>query len=600
MVKQVSGVEISFLLREMEPLVGAKVEKVYNRGEIFYIHLYTGESKVITLWPGKGLYIGNGEHDRTPSNFCMLLRKHLRSSKITKIEQLGLERIVKIHFQKEEDFILVLEVVKPGNLVLVKDGMIVFPLHIRKYGSRWIKPKEEYAPPSPNKKIMDFSGSDKQDIVRFLAVDVGLGGKYSEELCLRSGVKKDIPLREMKKGDAEELEKSLQELVHQKPEPQIIDGELVPTRMKLFSSKKGEAYGSLSEAVRAYLQEEEKGEVVKEDMSISRKISEDVSVFEKKALEARRKAEIIMRDFDAIQTIVRGISQAVESYGWEKTKELLKDYDGFEASRITGIFPDSNTVIIDDDVEIDMGRSLGENMNSYYEEAKKFERKISSAKEKMKSFDEKPKKMRKEIPKRKEGWYDKFHCFESSDGFLVVSGRNAGQNEELVKRYMESGDLVFHADIHGSPFTLIKDGKKSPDKTRAEAAQQTLTYSKAWGAGMGSGDVYYVWPHQIKSQAPSGEYLSRGSFMISGKKNFIKNVKLELAVGFSDRVLSGPKSALRKKTSNYVIVYPGPESREKTAEKIIGILSKGTDYVIPKDEIVRVLPGECMIWNAYE
>ena len=37
--------------------------------------------------------------------------------------------------------------------------------------------------------------------------------------------------------------------------------------------------------------------------------------------------------------------------------------------------------------------------------------------------------------------------FISSDGFMVLAGRDAQQNELLVKRYMRPGDIYVHAEI---------------------------------------------------------------------------------------------------------------------------------------------------------
>ena len=53
-------------------------------------------------------------------------------------------------------------------------------------------------------------------------------------------------------------------------------------------------------------------------------------------------------------------------------------------------------------------------------------------------------------------WFEKFHWFISSDGYLVVGGRDAQQNEILVKRFMTQHDIFVHADIHGAPCVIIK------------------------------------------------------------------------------------------------------------------------------------------------
>lgn len=42
---------------------------------------------------------------------------------------------------------------------------------------------------------------------------------------------------------------------------------------------------------------------------------------------------------------------------------------------------------------------------------------------------------------RKVHWFEKFNWFISSENYLVISGRDAQQNEMIVKRYMTKGDL---------------------------------------------------------------------------------------------------------------------------------------------------------------
>ena len=72
------------------------------------------------------------------------------------------------------------------------------------------------------------------------------------------------------------------------------------------------------------------------------------------------------------------------------------------------------------------------------------------------------------LSKRKVGtgnreWYEKFRWFTSSDGFLVVAGKDTVSNEVLIKKYAKQEDVVFHAEISGAPFTVVKtEGKPSP------------------------------------------------------------------------------------------------------------------------------------------
>ena len=57
---------------------------------------------------------------------------------------------------------------------------------------------------------------------------------------------------------------------------------------------------------------------------------------------------------------------------------------------------------------------------------------------------------------RKKMWFEKFYWFVSSSGQLVLGGRDARQNELLVKRYLRASDLYVHADVHGASSVVIR------------------------------------------------------------------------------------------------------------------------------------------------
>ncbi|MBW2992911.1 DUF814 domain-containing protein, partial [Candidatus Woesearchaeota archaeon] len=129
----------------------------------------------------------------------------------------------------------------------------------------------------------------------------------------------------------------------------------------------------------------------------------------------------------------------------------------------------------------------------------------------------------------KKEWYEKFRWFYSSEGFLCIGGRDATTNEIVVKKHTEPNDIIFHTEMAGSPFFIIKTKGKRPDKqTLEECAQATASYSKAWKLGIASTDTFYVKPDQVTKEAKTGEFIARGAFMIYGKKNFI-NADLKIA-----------------------------------------------------------------------
>ncbi|KJH41347.1 hypothetical protein DICVIV_12677 [Dictyocaulus viviparus] len=139
---------------------------------------------------------------------------------------------------------------------------------------------------------------------------------------------------------------------------------------------------------------------------------------------------------------------------------------------------------------------------------------------------------------RKELWFEKFIWFISSDSYMVIVGRDAQQNELLVKRYLRAEDIYVHADAHGAASVVIRNKKGGgliPPRTMTEAAQMAVCFSSSWSCHIVSA-AWWVYAHQVSKIAPSGEYLVQGGFMIRGKKNFLPCSPLLLGFGILFRI----------------------------------------------------------------
>jgi hypothetical protein len=154
---------------------------------------------------------------------------------------------------------------------------------------------------------------------------------------------------------------------------------------------------------------------------------------------------------------------------------------------------------------------------------------------------------------------------------------------------MGTHDLIFHADIMGAPFVLIKTKGRTPTQQSInEAAQLAASHSKAWKAKFSAIDVFWVHPAQVIKTPPSGQHLSKGSFMIKGKKNYIRKTPLRLAIGLDIEktppvVIGGPKDAVKRRTDICVEIIPGDFSSGKLANKIRQILRQKTPKNLQKD-----------------
>ena len=148
---------------------------------------------------------------------------------------------------------------------------------------------------------------------------------------------------------------------------------------------------------------------------------------------------------------------------------------------------------------------------------------------------------------RKPYWFEKFHWFISSENYLVVSGRDAQQNEQLVRRHLRKGDAYVHAELHGASSTIVKNNDPSapiPFMTLSEAGQACVARSSAWDAKV-TAAAYWVRPDQVSKTAPSGEYLTTGSMMIRGRKNYLPTSQLVMGIGWLFKLEEGSIAAHR-------------------------------------------------------
>lgn len=236
---------------------------------------------------------------------------------------------------------------------------------------------------------------------------------------------------------------------------------------------------------------------------------------------------------------------------------------------------------------IDPSKSVYDNAAVYFEKAKKLKRKLTDAEkviEETKKEIEKAKKeaaeaeikiaeyeekRKEEILSKKQEWFKQFRWFISSDGFLGVGGKSADQNELLVKKYLMSDDLFFHADIRGGAVVILKNGITSPERTRAEAAQFAACYSNAWKEGYAAVDVYGVRRDQVSKTPPSGEYLEKGSFVISGERQWFKNTPLSLLIGRSESgVEVVPEKSGKERFSICFEVTPGDNEKGSVVSEL--------------------------------
>jgi predicted ribosome quality control (RQC) complex YloA/Tae2 family protein len=415
-------------------------------------------------------------------------------------------------------------------------------------------------------------------------------------------------------------------------EAAVVD--VTPFSLEERSSLDFEVYDSFNEALDEYFFRLERGEeeaesggaaterpdfeeqIAKQERIIEQQ-RQAIEGFEQQAQAEREKAELLYANYDLVDEVLSTVREArEEGVPWDDIAETLEagaergipaaeaveDVDGREGTV---------TVRIDDStIELDVSTGVEKNADRLYTEAKRIEEKkegaeaaiedtreeLAAAKERRDEWEAddeaEPEETEEEavevdwlsrssIPVRQnEQWYERFRWFHTSDGFLVIGGRNADQNEEIVKKYMDGNDLFLHSQAHGGPATVIKATGPSeaardveiPEQSRREAAQFAVSYSSVWKDGRFADDAYLVTPDQVSKTPESGEYLEKGGFVIRGDRTYYHDVEAEVAVGVTcepeTRVVGGPPSAIEPVAETTVRVRPGRYAQNDMAKML--------------------------------
>lgn len=235
------------------------------------------------------------------------------------------------------------------------------------------------------------------------------------------------------------------------------------------------------------------------------------------------------------------------------------------------------------EVELDIKKNVEQNAAFYYNESKKYKRKIDGLK---KAIEDTEKLIKKEqdndtssfaVKKatRNKDWFEKFHYFFINE-HLVIGGKDAKTNDILFKKYLEKDDLFFHTEVHGAAVVILKKGQELSDKELEKVAIFAGCFSNSWKSGKGTADIYCVKPEQVSISAKSGEYLAKGSFVIKGERKYFRNVELKLEIGFINDKLS--------------IVPAGTITEKKIILKPDAVKSKGESAKLIYKKLKEVFP----------
>jgi predicted ribosome quality control (RQC) complex YloA/Tae2 family protein len=661
--KEITSFDIAAIIAELKQLItGAWVTNIYQtdfKTLILKLHQPDQPSLNLLIKAGNRLHLTGFaiEKPSKPSAFSMMLRKYLRNGRIQAVEQHEFERIVTIRIKaKQEEIQLISELFGDGNIILVNSqNKIVQALSYRKMRDRNILRNElfRYPPPSGKnpfkieRKDLDETRSYGQlEIVKALARFLGVGGFYAEEILLRARVDKNAPCNALSDADLDGVYNALRELLSNietgQIKPSIIIDEkgswvdAVPFPLEKHSTHQSKPYPSFNEALDKYYAEKE----VEEETSTTTTDTAQLLAKQERILAKQQKAlqeleqeieknkkigNVIYAHWGELEPLIQEIMDAKNSgKPWSdivSTLETAKKEDKPQAFFYNSF--DSQNSLLYLSIEgitfpINLRRTIQENAAEYFEKAKKAkkrlegaERALSETKRKISELErqktEKIAAVSKPVLRKveKKAWYEKFRWFHSSQDLLVLGGKDATTNEILVKKHTEPQDIVFHADITGAPFMIVKtEGHEVSEQTIKEAAEFAAAFSKAWKEMFGAVDVYWVRPEQVSKTPPTGQFLPKGSFMIYGKKNYLRKVPLRTTIGVMTgeegrvKVIGGPKDAVAGQTNFFVEIAPGDNPSGALAKRIRELLSqrvpqewRETVLSLSLDEVQKFIPA---------
>ncbi len=585
--------------REIKGLLGKRVENIYTSPS-GYLFKFSGGVYLIINEARASLTGVVGERDYRGAE---TLRGLIRDEKLIDVVMPRFDKLLVLKFGDVE---LVAELLRPFNLIAVRGGKVVWLDHYYKGKDREVKVGAPYVPPPmpyidplrQREAALEALGR-ASDVRKSLSRELGLGPEVAEEVLARASDR-----------NAENILKALYSLVDE-----VLEGELRPTvyfsggrpltatpvRYLSIKAEAEETYDAFWKALDRYFSDLEIRKVVeRKTVGIDAKkarLEQSIEKLRKEIAEYRERSEelySLARTLLSLKYELEGVVNALLSNREIETsirildvnkanKEVLMEYSGLRFS-------------------LRLDRPVGKQIEALFEEAKDYARRARKAEDVLRKMEEElakleverveAERMAIEQVKRavERAWFERYRWFLAMGEIPVLGGRDASQNESLVRRYLKEDYLFFHADIPGASAVIAKP--TNDELMLLEVARFAASYSRAWKAGIHAVDVFYVPGRQVSKQPPSGEYLAKGSFMIYGSKNYVRNVRLELAIGIREdggvkRVVTAPAKSIQRLAEKYVVLTPGSLDKSKVAKD----LSKRWKAEQLIDEIMAALPG---------
>ena len=674
----IAGIELRYLTSSLDRRTdGYYVSNIYGvsrQSLLFKLH-HPEKPDIMLMFSTMGMWESAVRIAQIePNRLLARLRRELLRLRVERVEQPGTERMAYVRFGGlGRERVLVGEFFGDGNMVLADGGMrILALLHSLDVRHRRLAVGLEYAPPPANSigvaevtgaqlaAAASVAGRADQRADRWLGRTLGLPARYVGRMLHAAGVDAACPRSGLSAGDLDSIAASVREVVSD-----VVDGRHDPAVVAAGGGGGGGGGGGNKSAAEVHpvlLDSGASAGSAASERSPVATFEEGLDkLFTERILEAGRDAHSggsssRMRELraqiddqaaaaaavrekaseiSALAASLAAAAAAVPSLSDPAAAGLLAGH-GAERASDRGA---PVVVVSGERIAVDPAASLHSTASRLYDAAKRqsaaaprIDALRAKAERRLAEMQAKSDVERRSVTfaeVRKKAWYERYRWFFTTDGMLAVGGRDSSSNSSVVRKHLEPGDAVFHAEVHGSPFFVLKGaladaaGDAAAGGTDiaarptglAEAAHATVCFSRAWREAMYGMSAYWVRPGQVKRSAPSGQYLPKGSFTIEGRRNFVRVPALRLAVGLAaagggrgrPALACGPPQAVRAACMLCAVIEPGNSSASDVAKRIRGEFSRmdvdggasdgdgsgpaAAASALPLDEYVRVLPA---------
>jgi predicted ribosome quality control (RQC) complex YloA/Tae2 family protein len=606
------------LVRELRTVDRARVDKAFDLpagGWSLALRVPGEGRRELVLVPGRfaALLQVSPAHGEELSPFAKEMRRLLAGAGLLSVAEPGGERLLELRFRRSDDpeeLLLAVELFGTGNLLIAHGGRIAAVAFPRQWAHRSVRVGSEYVRPPVRTDPWTLGRAEveatlarsRSDLASTLAARLSLGGPVAEELIARGGwdgAEAAAPKApEVGPRLHAEMTRILAE-VGDRPTGYLYSRGGVAVDVTPYASRRWDGAPGVEVAVRPSFSEA----AAEYFASLVEPVRSEA---EEEAVRARRELERLrVQQRTAVEELSRTVA---ELQG--KAQALLTHFTDAEAevARLRTAHPTDRAAEIrvgETVVTLDLDRPIRDSAQGLFDESKRIRGKLDGAEAALKDTERKlaapsprpPARRPTTGPeaRRKARWFERYRWFISSEGAIVIAGRDASSNDVLVRRHLKEGDFYVHADLHGAASVVVKHPAPGDppigDATLREAAQWAVAFSKAWRAGLASASAFWVTHDQVSKSAPSGEFVAKGAWVVHGTKQVLRDLPLELALGtvaYEKESLwtVAPPEAVRSRGTVRFLLTPGPE-RERSEREV----ELSRELGVPRPLLQSLLPA---------